>query len=289
MNDKKRAACRAVRTIVTGSVLAMLAAASSGCDRDVRPQGNYASRPSVEGKAQQHGQMQGETSLMPQPPPGVTGGMDAASPLRDYVGIIGATDRATLLNRPVDLTNVEVVKVGSPKAFWIGGARDQGVPVFVDDTARGSLKGSEVQEGQRLYLLGEVRPVPAAQQLQADWAVSPEDANALSQGMIYVHARYVSFAPIAEDQRKQAAEAGQAGHAGTQGQAAMVQHSEQVPEGSPQQRGGAPDRHGSVQGQAGRQGQKGLEGQQGAQQRVDPSPNNPSRAYTAPNAEPRGR
>ncbi|UQA58405.1 hypothetical protein [Polyangium aurulentum] len=288
MDEKKRAACRAVRTIVTGSLLATLAAASFGCDRD--EQGIYASRPSVDGQARQPGQMQGETPVAPLPPPGVTGGLDAAAPIRDYVGIVGATDRTTLLNRPVDLTNVEVVKVGSPKTFWIGGSRDQGVPVFVEDTlARGSVKGSEVQEGQRLYLLGELRPVPPAQQMQADWAVSPEDANALSQGMIYVHARYVSFGPIAEDKRSQASEAGQAGHAGAQGQAAVVQQGDQVPEGSPRQVAGSPDRPGSAQGQAGRQGQKGLEGQQGAQQRVDPSPNNPSRAYTAPNAEPRGR
>jgi hypothetical protein len=288
MDEKKRAARRAVRTIVTGCLFATLAAASSGCDRDVRPQGNYASRPSVEGQAHQPGQTHGDALVSPTPPAGVTGGMGGASPIRDFAAIVGATDRVTLLGRPVDLTNVEVVKVGSPKTFWVGGARDQAVPVVVEDAGgRGSLKGSEVQEGQRLFLLGEVRPVPAPAQMQADWGLSPEDANALSHGLIYVHARYVSFGPIAGAQRKQAEEAGQAGQTGAQGHAAVqpVPQGEQLPEGSPRQVEGAPDRHGSAQAQAGRKGQKGLEGQQGAQQRVDPSPNNPSRAYTAPKAD----
>lgn len=129
---------------------------------------------------------------VPPPTPTTPDTMDegAAEPIRDVDVIIIAVDRTANLNRQVELTNTQVQRVASDGVFWIGANPDRTIPVYLDDEVRRSLPANEpqLQMGDRVTLMGEIRRSPSTEDLQSKWKLAAQEAEQVRNAQIYIHA-----------------------------------------------------------------------------------------------------
>lgn len=118
-----------------------------------------------------------------------------SEPITDVAVIANTSDRQSILNRQVQLTNVRVQNVNGDRTFWIG--QPNGQPVFVvlePALDAGSAENKIViKPGQTLNLTGVLRPVPSTQQAQQQWGLSPAEAKTLQNQALYLQAGQVQF------------------------------------------------------------------------------------------------
>ena len=116
-------------------------------------------------------------------------------PITDVAVITNTSDRQTILNRQVQLTNVTVQSVNGDRTFWIG--QPNGQPVFVvleTPLDAGSAENKIViKPGQTLNLTGILKPLPTGQQAQQQWGLSPQEAKTLQTQALYLQAGKVQF------------------------------------------------------------------------------------------------
>lgn len=116
-------------------------------------------------------------------------------PITDVAVIANTSDRKSILNRQVQLTNVKVQDVNGDRTFWIG--QPNGQPVFVvleQPLDAGSAENKIViKPGQSLNLTGVLRPVPSTQQAQQEWGLTPAEAQTLQTQALYLRAGQVQF------------------------------------------------------------------------------------------------
>ena len=94
------------------------------------------------------------------------------------------------------LENVRVREVTSARTFWIGSSDQDRSFVVLDPDVKwaGEADGSArpaLEPGQRLTLVGLVRPAPAAAQAIRQWRVDEGTARALVEHGTYLHATEV--------------------------------------------------------------------------------------------------
>ncbi|HEY9296046.1 MAG TPA: hypothetical protein VIQ31_06670, partial [Phormidium sp.] len=127
--------------------------------------------------------------------PTTNSAVGTGQPITDVAVITNTSDRQSILNRQVQLTNVNVRDVNADRTFWIG--QPNGQPVFVvlePPLDAGSAENKVViKPGQTLNLTGVLRPVPSTQEAQQRWGLSPAEAKTLQTQALYLQAAQVQF------------------------------------------------------------------------------------------------
>jgi hypothetical protein len=116
-------------------------------------------------------------------------------PITDVLVITNA-NKQTLVNRPVQFTNVNVQSVVGDRTFWVGSSNTQRVFVVLAtklDTGTAENK-VVVKPGQILDLAGVLKPVPSAKQAQQQWkGLTATEAQGLNNQVIYLEANQIKF------------------------------------------------------------------------------------------------
>jgi hypothetical protein len=162
-----------------GCLLAALVATSFGCDR--RESGTAGAE--VKQRAAEHQNSADKPA-------------QSGRTIRDRSELVDDdhAERLERVNRPVDLSHVQVQRVSSDRLFWMGGSAEHAVPIFLDEGAQAGLEGKKLAPWQYVNVEGTVQRLPDAQTLQTQWNMLPEEAQALSQSNpIYVLAHRVTF------------------------------------------------------------------------------------------------
>ena len=114
-------------------------------------------------------------------------------------GIVGTAGSVT--PTPVArLEDVRVREVTSPRTFWIGSTDQDRSFVVLDPDVKwtGEPVASPrpaLEPGQRLTLVGIVRPSPAAAQAMQQWRIDEATARSLVEHGTYLHATEVELPP----------------------------------------------------------------------------------------------
>jgi hypothetical protein len=118
-------------------------------------------------------------------------------PITDVLVITNA-NKQTLIDRPVQFTNVKVQSVVGDRTFWVGSSNAQRVfvvlsPNLDEGTAE---KKVVVKPGQTLDLAGVLKPVPNVKQAQQQWkGLTAAEAQGLKEQIIYLQANQIGFKP----------------------------------------------------------------------------------------------
>ncbi|MFB2934571.1 hypothetical protein ACE1B6_04775 [Aerosakkonemataceae cyanobacterium BLCC-F154] len=119
----------------------------------------------------------------------------SSEPITDVSVITNTSDRQSILNKQVQLTNVTVQTVNGDRTFWIG--QPNGQPVFVvlePPLDAGSAENKIViKPGQTLNLTGVLKPLPTDTQAQQQWGLSPAETQRLQNQALYLQAGQVQF------------------------------------------------------------------------------------------------
>ncbi|BAY25413.1 hypothetical protein NIES2100_52190 [Calothrix sp. NIES-2100] len=116
-------------------------------------------------------------------------------PITDVLVITNA-NKQTLVNRPVQFTNVNVQSVVGDRAFWIGSSNTQRVFVVLAPKLDAGTAENKVvvKQGQTLDLAGVLKAVPSVKQAQQQWkGLTATEAQGLSNQVIYLEANQIKF------------------------------------------------------------------------------------------------
>lgn len=116
-----------------------------------------------------------------------------ASPITDVVIFNTTPDKKSLVNRQVQLTNVNVQSVVGDRTFWVGPNNTQQMLVVLDEAldSGSTEKRLDVNAGQTVTLTGLVRALPSTQEAQKQWGLSAAEASALQNQQVYLQASQV--------------------------------------------------------------------------------------------------
>ena len=112
-------------------------------------------------------------------------------PLSDVVAFATAADATTLIGRKAKLTNVQVQKVITDRAFFVGPSAQQQMLVLLDKGMdAGASAGNKVTiaAGQPVSLIGVVEALPTQEAVNQTYGVSATDFAALQSQKAYLHA-----------------------------------------------------------------------------------------------------
>ncbi|BAZ00760.1 hypothetical protein NIES37_47560 [Tolypothrix tenuis PCC 7101] len=118
-------------------------------------------------------------------------------PITDVLVITNA-NKQTLVNRPVQFTNVNVQSVVGDRTFWVGSSNAQRVfVVLAPNLDAGSAENKVVvKAGQTLDLAGVLKLVPSVKQAQQQWkGLTATEAQGLKNQVIYLEASQIRFKP----------------------------------------------------------------------------------------------
>jgi hypothetical protein len=88
--------------------------------------------------------------------------------------------------RQATLEGVPVLQVTSPRTFWIGEGDESAFVVLDPDVKRGP--DVRIAPGQRVTLVGLVRPAPPVSDAMRQWAIDAATAESLQERGTYLHA-----------------------------------------------------------------------------------------------------
>lgn len=127
--------------------------------------------------------------------PNVNPAVAPNEPITDVTVITNPTDTQSILNRSVQLTNVNVQRVVGDRTFWIGQPNGQAVfVVLAPPLDAGSAENKVViKPGQTVNLTGVLKPLPTVEQAQQEWSLSPTEAQTLKNQALYLQAERVQF------------------------------------------------------------------------------------------------
>ncbi len=118
------------------------------------------------------------------------------SPISDTQTIIAAPDPPALVGRRVELQGVQVQEVTGDVSFWVGPSQGEQLLVILDEVAtpREPTEGRyDINAGQTITILGEIRRFPGLAEAKQLWGVS--DEAKLADEQIYLHAERIAFGP----------------------------------------------------------------------------------------------
>ncbi|WP_190573186.1 hypothetical protein [Nostoc parmelioides] len=118
-------------------------------------------------------------------------------PITDVLVITNA-NKQTLIDKPVQFTNVKVQSVVGDRTFWVGSSNAQRVfVVLAPNLDEGTVENKVVvKPGQTLDLAGVLKPVPSVKQAQQQWkGLSATEAQGLKEQIIYLQASQIRFKP----------------------------------------------------------------------------------------------
>ncbi len=90
------------------------------------------------------------------------------------------------VGRQASLESVEVREVTSPRTFWIGTSAGERAFVVLDPDVK-RTDGAGVAPGQRVTLIGLVRPAPDAETAIRQWKIDEATAKSLVERGTYLH------------------------------------------------------------------------------------------------------
>jgi hypothetical protein len=134
------------------------------------------------------------TTVVVTPTPQVTT-IVQTEPITDIL-VISNANKQTLVNRPVQFTNVNVQSVVGDRTFWVGSSNTQRVFVVLAPNldAGTAEKKIVVKQGQTLDLAGVLKPVPSVKQAQQQWkGLTATEAQGLQNQIIYLEANQIKF------------------------------------------------------------------------------------------------
>ena len=94
------------------------------------------------------------------------------------------------LERRATLERIEVRQLTSGRTFWAGRIDEPPVFVFVDPQAA-RTPGVVIQPGRLVSLAGDVRAVPAEDEMRREWGIDAATAAAVREVGTYLHAKEV--------------------------------------------------------------------------------------------------
>lgn len=112
-------------------------------------------------------------------------------PLSDVVTFATATDPTTFIGRKAKLTNVQVQKVITDRAFFVGPSPQQQMLVLLDKGMDAGASGSAkvtVAAGSPVSLVGVVEALPTQEAVNQTYGVSGSDYAAIQGQKAYLHA-----------------------------------------------------------------------------------------------------
>lgn len=115
-------------------------------------------------------------------------------PLSDVVAFAAATDPLTFVGRKAKLTNVQVRKVVTDRAFFVGPSDTQQMLVLLDKGMDAGASGAAkvtVATGKPVSLIGVVEKLPTQEAVSQTYGVSGADYTALQSQKAYLHATVV--------------------------------------------------------------------------------------------------
>ncbi|OUL22350.1 hypothetical protein BV372_30680 [Nostoc sp. T09] len=136
------------------------------------------------------------TTVVVSPSPQVTT-IVKTEPITDVL-VISNANKQTLVNRPVQFTNVNVQSVVGDRTFWVGSSNNQRVfVVLASNLDAGTAENKVVvKKGQTLDLAGVLKPVPSVKQAQQQWkGLTTTEAQGLKNQIIYLEANQIRFKP----------------------------------------------------------------------------------------------
>jgi hypothetical protein len=104
-----------------------------------------------------------------------------AAPLTTLAEVV----TANAVGRQASLESVEVREVTSARTFWIAAGGVQAFVVLDPDVKR--TDGAAIAPGQRLTLIGLVRPAPDAATAIRQWNINEATAKSLTERGTYLH------------------------------------------------------------------------------------------------------
>ncbi|BAY09672.1 hypothetical protein [Calothrix sp. NIES-2098] len=134
------------------------------------------------------------TTVVVTPSPQVTTVVQT-EPITDVLVITNA-NKQTLVNRPVQFSNVRVQSVVGDRTFWVGSSNTQRVfVVLAPKLDAGSAEQKiVVKPGQTLDLAGVLKSVPSVKQAQQQWkGLTATEAQGLKNQVVYLEANQIRF------------------------------------------------------------------------------------------------
>lgn len=122
-----------------------------------------------------------------------TGGTAAASskgePLSDVTEFTKATDRTALVGRKVKLTDVNVQRVLTDRAYFVGSSDTAALLVLLDkdmDAGAGPQR-VKLMPGHKVSLTGVLEPVPTAEIANEQYGLGKPNYDAIGKEQVYLH------------------------------------------------------------------------------------------------------
>ena len=130
-----------------------------------------------------------------------TAGADASAqapgaPLTDMLVVVDAANPESLAGRPATFADVMVQSVPGDKTFWVGPNKEKQLFVVLEeDPSAGPVEGQvDVNEGQTVTVIGEIRRLPSMAEARAQWGLSETNSAELENQQLYLSARKVNIA-----------------------------------------------------------------------------------------------
>ena len=109
--------------------------------------------------------------------------------LSDVSSFAKASDKSALIGRMVKLTNVPVVSVLNPRAFYVGPSASQQIFVLLDPKMQPTANANvRLEQGKSVSLVGYVRAMPEASALQRQYQIGQTQYSTLQNESVYLHA-----------------------------------------------------------------------------------------------------
>lgn len=112
-------------------------------------------------------------------------------PLSDVVTFAAAADATTFIGRKAKLTNVQVQKVVTDRAFFVGPSAQQQMLVLLDkgmDAGADGGKKVTIAAGQPVSLVGVVEALPTQEAVNQTYGVTGADYTSIQNQKAYLHA-----------------------------------------------------------------------------------------------------
>lgn len=111
-------------------------------------------------------------------------------PLTDVVAILAVPDKATLIDRAVQLDGIIVQRVTGDKTFFVGPSAEQEFLAVIADeepSPTTPIEGEvDINAGQTVNLIGTIQQVPSIEEMQQRWNATPEEAAQLAEQQFYM-------------------------------------------------------------------------------------------------------
>ena len=111
-------------------------------------------------------------------------------PLTNVVDLTSAADKTAFIGRKAKLTDVNVTKVLTDRAFFVGTADDKQMLILLDAAMDAGPNGERVPiaAGKPVSLTGIIEKMPKQEALNEQYKLSGANYDAVSKETVYLHA-----------------------------------------------------------------------------------------------------